>query len=96
MVETIHTKPKKSKSQVIKRVVPPLQLDPMGRPIFPLVIGDLTLHSLGEVRVDSRNTICYTESVKGKNSKIIHKVLIYLIANGQWHFDLLYVIYEKN
>lgn len=47
--ETIQTKSKKSKSAVTRRVVPPLQLDSMGRPIFPLVIGDLTLHSLGEV-----------------------------------------------
>nr|XP_022337414.1 transforming growth factor beta regulator 1-like isoform X1 [Crassostrea virginica] len=61
MIETIHTKPKKSKSQVIKKVVPPLQLDPMGRPIFPLVIGDLTLHSLGEIVTDRpsfHNALC--------------------------------------
>ncbi|XP_062598210.1 transforming growth factor beta regulator 1-like [Saccostrea cucullata] len=52
ILETMQTKPKKSKSQVTKRVVPPLQLDSMGRPIFPLVMGDLTLHSLGEIVVD--------------------------------------------
>ncbi|XP_048747050.2 transforming growth factor beta regulator 1-like isoform X2 [Ostrea edulis] len=52
ILETMQVKPKKSKSQVTKRVVPQLQLDSMGRPIFPLVMGDLTLHSLGEVVVD--------------------------------------------
>lgn len=51
--ETIQTKSKKSKSAVTRRVVPPLQLDSMGRPIFPLVIGDLTLHSLGEVSINT-------------------------------------------
>lgn len=54
--ETIQTKSKKSKSAVTRRVVPPLQLDSMGRPIFPLVIGDLTLHSLGEVSTYINNT----------------------------------------
>lgn len=52
IIETIQTKSKKSKSAVTRRVVPPLQLDSMGRPIFPLVIGDLTLHSLGEIVID--------------------------------------------
>lgn len=46
-------KPKKgSKSQPTKKVIPPLQLDSLGRPVFPLNIGDLTIHSIGEIVVD--------------------------------------------
>ena len=45
-------KPKKgSKSQPTKKVIPPLLLDSLGRPVFPLNIGDLTIHSIGEVNL---------------------------------------------
>jgi hypothetical protein len=45
-------KPKRgSKSQPTKKVIPPLQLDSLGRPVFPLNIGDLTIHSIGEVNL---------------------------------------------
>lgn len=44
------SKPKKSKTQASsKKTVPPIPLDNLGRPVFPLSIGDLTIHSLGEV-----------------------------------------------
>ncbi|XP_071169980.1 transforming growth factor beta regulator 1-like [Mytilus edulis] len=46
-------KPKKGgKNQPTKKVIPPLQLDSLGRPVFPLIIGDLTIHSIGEIVVD--------------------------------------------
>ena len=32
-----------------KRLVQPIPLDNCGRPIFPIVLGGLTVHSLGEV-----------------------------------------------
>ena len=40
-------KPKKGKG-VHKKVIPPLMLDTLGRPVFPMVLGDVTLHSIGE------------------------------------------------
>lgn len=43
-------KPKKGgKNQPTKKIIPPLQLDSLGRPVFPLCIGDLTIHSIGEI-----------------------------------------------
>lgn len=32
-----------------KKLVQQIQLDTTGRPIFPIVLGDITVHSLGEV-----------------------------------------------
>jgi len=32
-----------------KKVIPPLMLDSLGRPVFPMVLGDVTLHSIGEI-----------------------------------------------
>ena len=44
-------KPKKTgKGGVGKRLVLPIPLDNTGRPIFPIELGPLTIHSLGEVR----------------------------------------------
>lgn len=48
----VKRKPKKSKAGGGKHVVPPIPLDSIGRPIFPLNIGDLTLHSVGEIVAD--------------------------------------------
>ena len=43
-------KPKKNRSAHGGKVlVPAIPLDLTGRPIFPLRLGDLTLHSIGEV-----------------------------------------------
>ncbi|XP_052773568.1 transforming growth factor beta regulator 1-like [Mya arenaria] len=52
MMEGMKVKPKKSKSSTSKHAVPPLPLDGLGRPIFPLQIGDLTVHSIGEIVPD--------------------------------------------
>lgn len=50
------SKPKKSKTQASsKKTVPPIPLDNLGRPVFPLSIGDLTIHSLGEIVPDRPN-----------------------------------------
>ncbi|GAB1599004.1 transforming growth factor beta regulator 1-like [Argonauta hians] len=50
------SKPKKTKTQISsKKIVPPIPLDPLGRPVFPLSIGDLTIHSLGEIVPDRPN-----------------------------------------
>eukprot|EP00106_Octopus_bimaculoides_P001604 XP_014769046.1 PREDICTED: transforming growth factor beta regulator 1-like [Octopus bimaculoides] len=50
------SKPKKAKTQASsKKIVPPIPLDPLGRPVFPLSIGDLTIHSLGEIVPDRPN-----------------------------------------
>ncbi|KAL3865153.1 hypothetical protein ACJMK2_006774 [Sinanodonta woodiana] len=47
------TKSKRSRPQgSSKYVVPPIPLDPVGRPIFPLTIGDLSIHSVGEIMPD--------------------------------------------
>jgi len=53
ITENMHVKPKKSKSQITKKLIPPLQLDATGRPVFPLVLGELTIHSIGEVKKKS-------------------------------------------
>ena len=43
-------KPKKNRSAHGGKVmVPAIPLDLTGRPIFPLTLGDLTIHSIGEV-----------------------------------------------
>lgn len=48
----MQTKPKKGKSQILKKTIPPLQLDSTGRPVFPLDLGELTIHSIGEIVTD--------------------------------------------
>uniref|UniRef100_S4RZS0 Transforming growth factor beta regulator 1 n=1 Tax=Petromyzon marinus TaxID=7757 RepID=S4RZS0_PETMA len=35
-----------------RRLVQPIPLDQMGRPIFPIALGDLTIYSLGEIITD--------------------------------------------
>ncbi|XP_042327619.1 transforming growth factor beta regulator 1 [Sceloporus undulatus] len=44
----------------IRRLVPPLPLDPSGRPVFPITLGPLTVYSLGEI-VSDRSSF-HTES----------------------------------
>ncbi|XP_045189501.1 transforming growth factor beta regulator 1-like [Mercenaria mercenaria] len=48
----VKSKPKKSKIAGGKHIVPPIPLDNAGRPMFPLVLGDLTLYSIGEIVPD--------------------------------------------
>ncbi|KAG1688817.1 Transforming growth factor beta regulator 1 [Nymphon striatum] len=46
-------KPKRKKSTAnIKKIVQPIPLDNMGRPVFPIVLGGLTVHSIGEIIPD--------------------------------------------
>ncbi|XP_069139452.1 transforming growth factor beta regulator 1-like [Argopecten irradians] len=52
LLDGAQVKPKKSKSQITKKVIPPLQLDSTGRPVFPLALGELTIHSIGEIVTD--------------------------------------------
>ncbi|XP_067675508.1 transforming growth factor beta regulator 1-like [Haliotis asinina] len=54
LIESMQPKPKKSKSAGANRriAIPLIPLDPTGRPVFPLVLGDLTVHSLGELNPD--------------------------------------------
>ncbi|XP_051897505.1 transforming growth factor beta regulator 1 isoform X2 [Pristis pectinata] len=40
-----------------RQLVQPIPLDPCGRPIFPIVLGGLTVHSLGEIITD-RSGFC--------------------------------------
>ncbi|XP_047470254.1 transforming growth factor beta regulator 1-like [Penaeus chinensis] len=42
-------KARKSGSNKPKRLCPPITLDSAGRPIFPITLGPLTIHSLGEI-----------------------------------------------
>ncbi|GFN77613.1 transforming growth factor beta regulator 1-like [Plakobranchus ocellatus] len=58
---TANVKPKKGKG-VSKRMIPPLMLDSLGRPVFPMVLGDITLHSIGEIVLD-RPSFHSTESI---------------------------------
>ncbi|XP_025102061.1 transforming growth factor beta regulator 1-like isoform X2 [Pomacea canaliculata] len=55
LLESLQAKPKKSKSQSNRKTIPPMLLDSLGRPVFPMVLGDLTLHSIGEI-VPDRST----------------------------------------
>uniref|UniRef100_T1IZN3 Transforming growth factor beta regulator 1 n=1 Tax=Strigamia maritima TaxID=126957 RepID=T1IZN3_STRMM len=50
--ENFKTKPKRKKISITKRLVQPIPLDSTGRPIFPIVLGGLTVHSLGEIVSD--------------------------------------------
>ncbi|XP_063222929.1 transforming growth factor beta regulator 1 isoform X1 [Bacillus rossius redtenbacheri] len=47
-----HSKPKKLNTPKAKKIVQPIPLDVTGRPVFPIVLGGLTVHSLGEVVSD--------------------------------------------
>ncbi|XP_059153615.1 transforming growth factor beta regulator 1-like [Physella acuta] len=49
--DTPSVRPKKGKGAA-KKMIPPLMLDSLGRPIFPMVLGDITLHSIGEIVPD--------------------------------------------
>ncbi|RUS73638.1 hypothetical protein EGW08_018593 [Elysia chlorotica] len=51
LLGNMSVKPKKGKG-VQKKVIPPLMLDSIGRPVFPMVLGDVTLHSIGEIVID--------------------------------------------
>ncbi|XP_068217008.1 transforming growth factor beta regulator 1 [Palaemon carinicauda] len=42
-------KSRRSSSSKPKRLCPPITLDSAGRPIFPITLGPLTIHSLGEI-----------------------------------------------
>jgi hypothetical protein len=46
----MNPKVKKSSTTKTKKIVHPIPLDITGRPVFPVVLGGLTVHSLGEVR----------------------------------------------
>jgi hypothetical protein len=48
----MNPKMKKSSSTKAKKIVQPIPLDITGRPVFPIVLGGLTVHSLGEVVSD--------------------------------------------
>lgn len=51
-------KPRKSNSKMHKKVVQLIPLDQSGRPIFPILLGNLTVHSLGEVIYDRAEFHC--------------------------------------
>ena len=42
-------RPKKKKIPADKRIARSIPVDAAGRPIFPIVLGSLTIHSLGVV-----------------------------------------------
>jgi hypothetical protein len=45
----MNPKLKKGSTTKAKKIVQPIPLDITGRPVFPIVLGGLTVHSLGEV-----------------------------------------------
>ncbi|GFR29349.1 transforming growth factor beta regulator 1 [Trichonephila clavata] len=45
-------KPKRRKVPADKRLVTPIPLDATGRPLFPIILGSLTIHSLGVIVSD--------------------------------------------
>ena len=54
----MQSKPKKSKAGNKKQLIPPLMLDSLGRPVFPMNLGDITLHSIGEIVPDQLSFHC--------------------------------------
>ncbi|KAK9727713.1 F/Y rich C-terminus [Popillia japonica] len=52
------TKPRKSSVKIRKKLVQPIPLDSTGRPVFPIELGNLTIHSLGEVLSDRKEFHC--------------------------------------
>ncbi|XP_021923311.1 transforming growth factor beta regulator 1-like isoform X1 [Zootermopsis nevadensis] len=59
----INPKLKKGSTAKAKKIVQPIPLDITGRPVFPIALGGLTVHSLGEVR-----TRFYFESSYNKHT----------------------------
>ena len=51
----MNSKVKKSTTSKAKKIVQPIPLDITGRPVFPIVLGGLTVHSLGEVKKYKRS-----------------------------------------
>lgn len=41
----------------LRKLVQPISLDSSGRPVFPIVLGGLTVYSLGEVRKMSSSNV---------------------------------------
>lgn len=54
----IPVKSRKTASKVHKKLVQPIPLDSTGRPVFPIELGSLTVHSLGEVLSDRKEFHC--------------------------------------
>lgn len=52
------SKSRKSSSKIRKKLVQPIPLDATGRPVFPIELGSLTIHSLGEVLSDRKDFHC--------------------------------------
>ncbi|XP_005101655.1 transforming growth factor beta regulator 1 isoform X2 [Aplysia californica] len=57
ILDSLQVRPKKSKG-VNRKVIPPLMLDSLGRPVFPMALGDVTLHSIGEIVPDRLSFHC--------------------------------------
>ncbi|GJQ74991.1 hypothetical protein Trydic_g9613 [Trypoxylus dichotomus] len=51
-------KPRKNSVKIRKKLVQPIPLDSTGRPVFPIELGNLTIHSLGEVLSDRKEFHC--------------------------------------
>ncbi|XP_067828870.1 transforming growth factor beta regulator 1 isoform X2 [Heptranchias perlo] len=51
------SKKKRAGDRSTRKLVQPIPLDPCGRPIFPIVLGGLTIYSLGEIITD-RSGFC--------------------------------------
>lgn len=51
-------RPRKPSAKIRKKLVQPIPLDSTGRPVFPIELGNLTVHSLGEVISDRNEFHC--------------------------------------
>lgn len=51
-------KARKPSSKLRKKLVQPIPLDSTGRPVFPIELGSLTIHSLGEVLSERKEFHC--------------------------------------
>lgn len=49
---------RKQTTKLRKKLVQPIPLDATGRPVFPIELGNLTIHSLGEVIFDRNEFHC--------------------------------------
>nr|CAD7412342.1 unnamed protein product [Timema cristinae] len=85
-----NSKPKKTSTPKAKKIVQPITLDMTGRPVFPIVLGGLTIHSLGEYGRESRNQgeseyegVEPAETLK-HNLSLINKALVTIGINSSF------------
>lgn len=66
----------------IKKIVHPMPLDSMGRPVFPILLGELTIHSIGEV-----NTVL-PFNISSSFSLLLNEFVFYMFSDHSGSAEL--------